>query len=104
VVDVKQRAPADRGLVGAVVDGEVAELRLAVATGDALALGLQGERDDPAVGVGDLQVVLPALVGRDEVHAERSEGDPRSFDHEPWLLIHVDTSCCGAAVGLPATC
>jgi hypothetical protein len=39
VVDVKQRAPADRGLVGAVVDGEVAELGLAVAAGDALALG-----------------------------------------------------------------
>jgi hypothetical protein len=43
VVDVKQRAPADRGLVGAVVDGEVADLGLAVAGGDALALGLQGE-------------------------------------------------------------
>jgi hypothetical protein len=46
VVDVKQRAPADRGLVGAVVDGEVAELGLAAAAGDALTLGLQGERDD----------------------------------------------------------
>jgi hypothetical protein len=99
---VKQRAPADRGLVGAVVDGEVTELGLAVAAGDALALGLQGERDDPAVGVGGLQVVLPALVGRNQIHPQRSEGDPRSFDHEPWLLIHVDTSC-GAAFGLPVT-
>jgi hypothetical protein len=91
-------------LVGAVVDGEVAELGLAVAAGDAPARRLQGERDDPAVGVGDLQVVFPALVGRNEIHPQRSEGDPRSFDHEPWLLIHVDTSCCGAHLGMPATC
>jgi hypothetical protein len=43
------------------------------------------------------------MIGRDEVHAERPEGDPRSFDHESWLLLHVDTSCCGTALGLPAT-
>jgi hypothetical protein len=37
-------------------------------------------------------VCRPALVGRDEVHPERSERDPLSCDHEPWLLIHVGTS------------
>jgi hypothetical protein len=38
VVDVKQRAPADRSLVGAVIDGEVAELGLAVGMTRPLAL------------------------------------------------------------------
>jgi hypothetical protein len=42
VVDVGQSAPADRGLVGAVVDGEVAEVGLAA---DAFTLRLQRERD-----------------------------------------------------------
>jgi hypothetical protein len=54
VVDAKQRAEADRDLIGAVVDGEVDDVGLAASAGDALTLRLQRERDDPPVAVGDL--------------------------------------------------
>jgi hypothetical protein len=91
MVDVKQRADADWGLVGAVVDGEVAELGFAVAARDALVLRLQRPRDNPAVGVENLQVVIPVQVGHDEVHPQRAERDPLAFDDEAGLLLHVDT-------------
>jgi hypothetical protein len=41
VVDVRQRAESDRGLVGAVVDGEVGAVGTSATAGDALALRLQ---------------------------------------------------------------
>src|SRR6266511_3748744 len=78
------------GLLGAVVDGEVQAVGHAAAAGDAVALGLQREGHDPAVAVGHLQIVLPALVGRDQVQPQRPQRHPLALDHEPRLLIHLD--------------